>query len=445
MTKNNYWLKSGTLNLMQNGLTVLLGFLSFYFLVRILDVDDYGAWILFLSATSIIELTRNGLTQDALVKYLSSAEEGDKVKINAAALSINAITTIIIFALIFVFAGWFGHIWKSDKIVVMLHLYTITFLFSGLQSFFNCNEQASLNFTGVFYSNIAKQFVLFAYIFYRFITKTPTDIINLTITQMVGTVIAAVIAFLYARKKMKFNFVLEKEWLKKIFNFGKYTFGTAINTFLGSSIDQMMLGSMLSKSASGIFNIAVRISSLINIPTITIATIVFPQSSRRIQQEGDQSLKHLFEKSVGVTLAILLPLLIGTFAFSDYIIPIVATDKYVQAIPLLKITLLSALFTPYALQSGIILTSAGKTKFNFYLTAISATVMIALNYFFIRSFGIIGAAYATLLSNMIGTSIALFYLKKNYNVNFFSPWIYAFKFYPEFYYTYIKKGVKRIG
>lgn len=55
---------------MQNMSGVLFGFVNFFILVRILSKDDFGLWVIFVSLTGIVEFAKNGLTQEATIKYL---------------------------------------------------------------------------------------------------------------------------------------------------------------------------------------------------------------------------------------------------------------------------------------------------------------------------------------------------------------------------------------
>ncbi|MEZ4847758.1 MAG: hypothetical protein R3B93_03850 [Bacteroidia bacterium] len=56
-----------------------------------------------------------------------------------------------------------------------------------------------------------------------------------------------------------------------------------------------------------IYGTAIKITNLVEVPTQSIAAIVFPQSARRIENEGRESVKRLYEKSVGVILALIIP------------------------------------------------------------------------------------------------------------------------------------------
>lgn len=439
MSKNNYWIKGGIINIFQNILTVLFGFLGFYILVRILSKEEYGTWVLFLSTVSIIEIGRNGLTQEASVKYLSSANEEEKKRIITSVFLINSAITIFIIVTLIAIVPFLSRIWDAKDLIPMLHLYSLVFVFSGFLNQLNCIEQAHLNFTGIFYSNITRQLIFFIYVLYSYLTKTKVTLINLTIVQITSTFIATIIAYKVTHNKLKFSRKADIEWIKKIFNFGKYTFGVSISAIIAGSIDQMMLGSMLSKIASGVFNIAVRITNITDIPTNAMVAIVYPKLSKQNNENESESVKYLYEKSVGVILAILIPAILFIYLFSGFILHFIAGNKYDESLPLLKITLLSCIFSPFARQSGTVFNSSGKAKLNFHLVIMTALIIIGFNYFLIGQFGVIGAAYTTLISNIIGFIVSQHFLKKYWEVNPLRPFVYAFNFYPEFYYKYIKR------
>lgn len=446
MSKNNYWLKGGLINIFQSGLSVLFGFLGFYILVRILSKEEYGTWVLFLSIVTIIEMGRNGLTTDASIKFLSSAaNEIEKKNIVTSVFLINSVVTIFLIILLIIAAPFFSKIWNSKELIIMFYLYGLTFILSGVLSQLNCIEQANLSFTGIFLSNFARQFIFFLYVLYFYLTKTKTTLINLIILQTISLIIAIIIAYLYTRGKLIFSLKVNKSWIKKIFNFGKYTFGTSVSAMIAGSIDQMMLGSMLSKVASGVYNIAVRITNITDIPTNAMSTIVYAQISKRNEENGPESVKYLFEKSVGVILAILIPVVLFFYIFSSYILHFVAGEKYDDAIPLLRITLLSCIFGPFARQSGTVFSSSGKVKLNFIMVIISATIVILLNFFLIKELGIIGAAYSTLFSSIFGFVFSSYFLRKYFKINVLNAFIYAPLFYPEFYNNYIKNRHRRNG
>ena len=438
--ESHYWIKSGFINVIQNFSGVFFGFASFYFLVRILSKHDFGAWTLFMATATILEIFRNGLIQNALVRFISSAPAEEHHKITSASFTISGILTVICIVANLLFAHQVARIWKTEELETMFYLFNIVFILSGVLTQFNCIEQANLNYAGVFITNFIRQATFFTYVLVCFIMEIKVSLTYLLYIQIVGVLVSTLVGYFYVRPYLKLSFKLYPEWIKKLFNYGKYAFGTSISSILSTTIDQMMLGVLLSPAAAGSFNIAVRITNLIEIPTNAVATIVFPQSAKRLEAEGVEAVKYLYEKSVGVILAILIPGVLIIFLCSDFVIHFIAGGKYDDSIPLLKVTLMYCILIPFGRQFGTILDSIGRTRTTFIVVVICATINLSLNYVFIIKMGVIGAAYATLVSNVIGFLIAQAILKKELNVNVLNTFVYAYKFYPEFYYKYISRS-----
>lgn len=436
----HYWIKSGILTILQNMSGVLFGFGGFYLLVRLLSKADFGAWTLFMSTVTIMETVRNGLIQSALVKFMSSTDEGEHNKIVSAAASIGGILTLVCIILSFACGPLLAAMWDTPQLSSMFRVFNLVFLFSGILMVFNCIEQANLNYHGIFMSTVVRQGIFFAYILAAFLLKFEMSLLSLIYVQILAAFVSFFVAGAYVRSHLRFRFQYTREWAAKLFNYGKYAFGTSVSSILSGTIDQMMLGALLSPMASGAFNVAVRIVNLIDIPTNALAVIVFPQSARRAEAEGPQAAKYLYEKSVGTILAFIIPFLIFIFFFADFVVDFIAGGKYADTVPLLKVTVFYCIFIPFGRQFGTVLDSIGKTKITFSIVVVTAATNLTLNYFFIRTFGVIGAAYATLISNIFGFAIAQLILYKELKVNPLNAFIYAVKFYPEFINKYLLKS-----
>ncbi|WP_276349125.1 flippase [Daejeonella sp. JGW-45] len=436
--KAGYWMSSAFYTILQNVTGVAFTFGGFYLLVRMLDKHQFGVWALFMSTVTILEFMRGGLIQNALIKYLSFETPEEHSRIISSSLIINGALTAVCIALNFGMASLLTQLWQAPELLQIFHLYSLVFVISGFLTVFNSIEQANLEFKGVFAGAFARQGIFFLYILVCFGLGKEIILTNLVYAQFASFFISAIIAYLYSSRYYKLDFRVDRQWIRKLFNYGKYAFGTSLSSILSSTIDQMMLGAILSPVASGAFNIAVRITNLIDIPTNAIAVIVFPQSAKRIETDGKPAVKYLYEKSVGVLMAILIPAVVVLFIFADLVVELIAGERYQDAVPLLKVVLLYCLLMPYARQFGNILDSIGKPKLNFYIVLTTAIINIAMNYMFISSLGVMGAAYATLCSSVIGFVISQYILKRELNVQTANTLKYALAFYPEFYNRYVR-------
>lgn len=440
--KKDYWLKSGFINIVQNFSGVFFGFAGFYLLVRLLTKHDFGVWTLFISTTTILEAIRSGLLQNALIKYISSSDSKEHPAIITASFAINGIVQVVCIAAILIFSPWLSRLWDAPQLVEMMYWYIAIYLLSGLQAQFNGIEQANLRFNGIFVTTIIRQGVFFTFVLVCYVFSFSVELVFLVWVQIASALAGMLIAYSHARTHLALSAHVSREWMGKLFGYGKYAFGTLISSLLSGTIDQMMLGAMLSPAASGAFNIAVRITNLIDIPGNAVATIVFPQSAKRMESEGKGAIKYLYEKSVGTTLALVVPVVIFLYLFSGIVITLIAGEKYADSIPLLQITLLYCLLIPFGRQFGTILDSIGKTRVTFFVVIGTASLNLCLNYFFIRQWGVVGAAYATLCSNIVGFAVAQVILKKEIGVNVLNTFVYMYKFYPEFLDRYLRPMLK---
>ncbi len=439
-SKDKYWLKSGLLNIIQNFSGVFFGFASFYFLVRLLSKHDFGVWTLFMSVATILETVRSGLIQNALIKFISSTEQTEHPKIISASLTISALVTAICILFCLLFGHTLATLWDSLELTRMFYTYSLLFLLTGVLTQFNSIEQANLKFSGVVLTNFIRQISFFGYVFICFVTDYQTSLTQLIYVQIISIVVCIFVSYFFVKSLITWHFGIYKSYIRKLFNYGKYAFGTSVSSILSGTIDQMMLGALLSPAASGSFNIAIRITNLVDIPTNAVATVVFPQSAKRMETDGPDAIRYLYEKSVGTILAILIPGLFLLYFLSGYVVHFIAGEKFADSIPLLQVTLFYCLFIPYGRQFGTILDSIGQTRLTFVVVFFTASMNLVLNYYFIVKFGVMGAAYATLISNCVGFIIAQTILRKQLKVNIFHTFIYAYRFYPEFYHKYFNKN-----
>jgi len=437
--KDQYWLRSGIINVMQNFSGTLLNLATFFILVRLLSKNDYGVWGIYLQTITILEIIRNGLIQSALIKFISGSDKKEHSDIFSASMTISGTLTIVCIVLNFLFAGYLSRLLKAPALEPMFYLYNIVFLFSGVLTQFNCIEQANFKYNGIFVGGIIRQAIPLIFLVASFFFHFNTSLFTLVYLQILSVILSIFVSWFYVKKFIHFTYSFSKGWIKKIFHYGKYAFATSVSSILSGTIDQWMLAGIISPAASGSFNIAVRVGNLIDIPTNAIATIVFPQSAKRMETEGKQAIKYLYEKSVGTILAMVIPAIIFLYIFDSFIIQLLAGDKYADTVPILNITLLYCILSPFGRQFGVILDSIGKTRVTFIIVIVNTTIILILNYFFIKKYGVIGAAYATLISNIVGFTIAQIILWKELRVNALNAFIYAYMFYPEFIRKYILK------
>lgn len=435
---NRYWLRSGSYSLILNIQQLLFGFGGFYLLVRLLDKHSFGIWVLFVATTTIFEMSRGGLIQYALIKFLSESPEEEKPRIISASFILSGVLMTVCILVNISLAGFLSRLWHYPELFPMFLIFNGVYILQGVLSQFQWIEQSNFKFGGILVTTMIRQGGFFLYILICFILNLHISLLSLIYAQAVSTGIAAVVSWFYVRPYLVISYHLHVEWIKKLFNYGKFVFGTYVSAMLSATINQMMLGTMISPDAAGSYNVAIRIFNLTDLPTNALGTIVFPQSAKRFAEQGKEAGKYLYEKSVGTILAVLIPAVIFVFCFPSFVVRVVAGHNYLDSVPLVQLVILSCLLNPFDKFFGVIMDSIGKARLNFIIIFGFTVLTVVFNYFLVGRYGIMGCIYGTLAADVIIFVIRQIILYKLLHVNLLSPFIYAGRFYPEFIRNYVK-------
>jgi len=426
---------------------LVLGFGSVYILFRVLSKEDFGVWVVYLTFISILEVSRAGLLQNALVKFLTTSEDDTYGQIATAALILNGGVTLGSVALLLGIAHPLALLFEMPKLQQLLYIYCFTTV--GLMPFFQFNymQQANLSFRGIFFGQFTKQGTLFTFLLLGFTLGWSIGLIDLAYVQILGATLATMVSWLFGRRFIRFSRTIAWLWVRRLFHYGKYILGTNLSTMLYKSVDKFMLGIVLpggGKVAIALYEAAIKVTNMTEVPTLSMASILFPQSARRQLQEGVEGLKMLYEKAVGAVLAILLPAIVVVLLAADWIILFVAGPDYAEAANLLRITILYGLFTPFSVQFGTVLDSTGRASINFRFTLLGAVLNVISNFLFISQFGLYGAAYGTLTTFATMFLLMQIYLNKQFGVRAYRAFFYVLYFYKKIIQTIYNRRWKQM-
>jgi O-antigen/teichoic acid export membrane protein len=247
----------------------------------------------------------------------------------------------------------------------------------------------------------------------------PTTLVELAIVQLISTIASAFVEYQYVKDVPLFYKKFDRNLVRKMLSFGKYTLGTSISSNVVRSTDSWMIGRMINLEAVASYNPALRIANLVEVPTLAITNLVFPQVSRKMRERGIEGVQDVYIQSVSLILALMLPMMIPFYVLSDFIIETIFTSKYLDAAPILRITIFFMLILPFNRQFGTVVDALKRPKLNFYLLVMMGILNVILIYFLVKSMGLKGAAYGTLISYLIILVINQVILNRLYKINTF--------------------------
>jgi len=172
-------------------------------------------------------------------------------------------------------------------------------------------------------------------------------------------------------------------------------------------IDIVMLGKMKGEEVAGWYGVSYHLFfALATIPGAFLSA-VFPVLSRFFKESGEL-LKKAFHKSFKVLVGAGIPASVGSFLLSEKIILFLFGPQYEHSIATLKILSLLIVFSYLNGLAGYFLISINRQVLTAKIMAVTTGINVFLNFILIPRYSYIGAAYATVVSEVL--FFALFFL-----------------------------------
>lgn len=397
---SSYWLKSGSYTFLTKLSESGFGLLTFLILVRLLPKEQFGVWVLLISVSAITESMRKAFVSNPLVRFINISDEAKHDEIVTSSIVQNIIYTSFTSGLMVLLAAPLARLWEAPLFENTLYVFAACNFFVGFFSQCNFIQLAHLHYQGTFYASLIRKGFFFLFSFYCLFFWT-----NITVPQLVASQIVIFIFIIPFNIWFTRNYSPQYQWsisqFKSILNFGKFTIGTNLSSMAFGNIDSWLLGSLMSVKEVALYNPAIRILAMVEIPIVSLSVISYPQLAKRIKEGDLVGAKRLYEKSLGAILAFTIPSSIVLILLSEQIILLLAGPEYLEASAILQITILFGLFIPFNRQLGITLNAMGKPKINMIFVIINLIINILCNYFFIKAFGLMGAAYGTLVAYVL--------------------------------------------
>jgi PST family polysaccharide transporter len=165
-------------------------------------------------------------------------------------------------------------------------------------------------------------------------------------------------------------------------------------------IDQVMLGQMAGDAAVGVFSAAVRVSEVWYFIPASVASSVAPGLTAVFGRSRAEYLEKL-RKIIGLMAALGIAIAVALTLCSKLIVMLLYGTHYAESSAILAIHSWAGLFVAVGVVSSSWYINTGHLKYAMYQTMTGAVCNIALNAFLIPRYAGVGAAVATVLSQIL--------------------------------------------
>lgn len=412
----NVFRNKNILSLLTNISISAFSLLGFLLLARSLDKENFGAWILFTTASGLIEMMRFGLTRIALIRFLSGAEIEQRDNIIGSNWLISLVVTAILAGVIaltyFAFLSFINQSGYEFFFVWYPLLMVFNLPFNNTLAIYEADQKFGSILILRLGTGISFAIFLLLNLFIFKVDLTLIIIVHLGIH--LGASIYCIVKKLDGFQLM---FKSSRKTVVKFLNFGKFTFGTLLGSSLLKSADVIIIGlSPLGSSAVALYSIPLKLIELMQIPLRSFASTAYPKISKAsIKGEQDEVIK-LFYTYSGVITLLFIPLSIICFLFSETFIFFLGGEQYMDSIVpivIFKIFAVYGILLPMDRFTGIVLDAINKPKINFYKVLIMAITNIIGDIIAVFVFdSIIMVAVVTIIFTIAGQFLGWYYVSR---------------------------------
>lgn len=394
-------------------------------MLRLLGQAEYGLYGIAQSIMGYIGLLNFGIG-GTIVRYLSKYRaEGDKVQEERVAglfIKIYSVICCLILAVGFIFAANIeiysrsltaGEVETLRVLVILMTLNTAVFLpFSVFSSVVLAHEQYIFNKLVGMLSSIAAPLLNLALLFCGF------GSVGLVISSTILNVSTYVIYTIYAVRKLKIKPSFQKSeqgLLREILKFSSFVFLASMVDILYWSTDKLIIGWAIGSVATAVYNIGASFNGYVTSLSTAISGLLVPRLTEMVVKNAPKErFTEIFIK-VGRLQFIIISFIISAFvAFGRQFIALWAGPGYEEAYFVALLTMIP-ITIPLIQNTGLnILYAQNRHKFRSIVYLCVAVLNVGLTFWWVESYGIIGAAMATCVAYVVGNILIInwYYYKR---------------------------------
>lgn len=419
-------LRGSALIFLMSAIASVLTYVFRIYLARELTVEEYGLIFAVLSLILFVNVFRVLGISDASVKYIvdyiaKKDYSGVKTVILSQVIIISFTTTFFVILL-----------WLSSSFLSLNYFSTplarpilLFFIFYFVIHAFNVipllllrgfqNEKAyslaePIRIVGLFISTVVLLYF-------------GLGILSPVIGYAIGSFVSFLVMFFLSRKYWfvfsfrKYSLIL---MIKKLFLFGIPLMFGGFGNLIINQLDVLLITLFMTLTDVGVYNVVLPTAMMFLIFGTSVSTILFPMFSELYSKKSFIKIKEGISLIYKYLFVFFIPFFLAFFAFADVFLVTAFGETYFSGVLPFRLLLIGVLFFMFVVLNNTILNATGNPNFVMKSFLFVALFNAVFNILLIPHFGLLGAAFTTMLSYFLLLLFSLYKLHKLFNIS--APW-----------------------
>jgi len=219
------------------------------------------------------------------------------------------------------------------------------------------------------------------------------------------------------------SFTIDKECIMQVYRYGIPLIPHAIAAVLISGSSRFFLADILGVKEVGLFAVSFQVASSIFIIMSSINLAWSPHLFESLNKNPTIEIKCQIIKQTYQIMLFMIFVVLVFLVFSQFIFHLLIDESYHSGLSLSRILAIGFLFQGFYFMFTNYIFYSKKTKYLSFITLCSSIIVVLSNLYFINIIGILGAAYALVISYMVLCLLTAYFANKLVPM----PWLLVFK------------------
>jgi O-antigen/teichoic acid export membrane protein len=237
---------------------------------------------------------------------------------------------------------------------------------------------------------------------------------------VIGTLVAATVTTIVSyqlhpyRPKRAFS----RTTAKQFFNFGQWMFASALLFYAVSQGADALSGILFGAAALGLYQVSSRFAML---PSSHFGDVILNAampSYVKIQDQPDR-LQNAFIRVLRITLIAIMPATLLLVFILPPLVGVILGEQWLDAAELIPVIALAGFLQAFARTGSPLFLATGNPRIQLLMDLVGALALFALFYPLSQTLGIVGLAWAVVLSSFMGIGVWYFAVKRLSGINTF--------------------------
>lgn len=382
MLRGGFWVSLSSIGV--NG----IAFVRSIVLARLLVPEVFGLMSICLIVIRGLEVfTQTGFGQALIQRKSSFSEARD------TAFTLLVIRGLILCGLLFFISPLIAGFYRREVLDSAIKVIAISFAFGGFKNITTIDYQKELDFKYLIYlEQITNLLNFIIVIILAYMTRS---LWALVVGHVIASAVNTAASYVIIPPRVKFKW--DKKIARELISYGKFITGLSIVLFVGTELDNALIGKIVGLEVLGYYVLAFSIANLLTAHIAKlISGVMFPTYSKL--QDDLLQLKSFYLWVIRLVAILVIPAAIGTILLSPEIIRVVYGERWFPAVIPLQILVTFGSIRAFAAINGFVFNGIGKPNYDFWTGLTRLIILSIIIYPLTVYFGIEGTAIAVTLA-----------------------------------------------